>query len=82
MSFIWFVGAANEQPFIPFFVKTNIRTILYQFSVETYAKGSHHVYFNEAENNTAIVPVHGNKDLKTGTFLGILKQASIDKNDA
>ena len=46
------------------------------------SKGSHHVYFNEAENNTAIVPVHGNKDLKKGTFLGILKQASIGKNDA
>jgi predicted RNA binding protein YcfA (HicA-like mRNA interferase family) len=27
-----------------------------------------------------VVPVHGNKDLKKGTFLAILKQAGIDKN--
>ena len=45
------------------------------------SKGSHHVYFNQVENKTVIVPVHGNKDLKKGTFLGILKQAGIDKNE-
>jgi predicted RNA binding protein YcfA (HicA-like mRNA interferase family) len=27
------------------------------------------------------VPVHGNKDVKKGTFLAILKQAGIDKNE-
>jgi predicted RNA binding protein YcfA (HicA-like mRNA interferase family) len=27
------------------------------------------------------VPVHGGKDMKKGTFLAILKQAGIDKND-
>ena len=43
------------------------------------AKGSHHVYFNEEHNITVIVPVH-NKDLKKGTFLGILKQAGIEKS--
>lgn len=45
------------------------------------AKGSHQIYFNPTTNKTAIVPVHGNKDMKKGTFLGILKQAGIDKND-
>jgi predicted RNA binding protein YcfA (HicA-like mRNA interferase family) len=44
------------------------------------AKGSHHVYHNPATNVTVVVPVHG-KDLKKGTFLGILKQAGIDKNE-
>jgi predicted RNA binding protein YcfA (HicA-like mRNA interferase family) len=45
------------------------------------SKGSHHLYFNEASNKTVIVPVHGGKDMKKGTFMAILKQAGIDKND-
>ncbi len=42
------------------------------------SKGSHHVYFNPLNNKTAIVPVHGNKDIKKSTFLAILKQAGIN----
>jgi predicted RNA binding protein YcfA (HicA-like mRNA interferase family) len=42
------------------------------------SKGSHHVYFDPLNNKTAIVPVHGNKDIKKGTFLAILKQAGIN----
>jgi len=42
------------------------------------ASGSHHIYFNPETGKTAIVPVHGNRDLKKGTFLGILKQAGIE----
>ena len=45
------------------------------------AKGSHQVYYNAIKNSTVIVPVHGGKDLKKGTFLAILKQAGIDKNE-
>lgn len=45
------------------------------------AKGSHQLYFNSQSNITIIVPVHGGKDMKKGTFLAILKQAGIDKND-
>ncbi len=41
--------------------------------------GSHHVYYNAISQKTIIVPVHGNRDLKKGTFLGIIKQAGIDK---
>lgn len=44
------------------------------------SKGSHHVYHNPLNNKTAIVPVHGNKDIKKGTFLAILKQAGIDSS--
>jgi len=44
------------------------------------AKGSHHIYYNAVSNITVTVPVHG-KDLKKGTFLGILKQAGIEKNE-
>ncbi|MFN0050529.1 MAG: type II toxin-antitoxin system HicA family toxin [Cytophagales bacterium] len=42
------------------------------------AKGSHNIYHNPVTNLTVIVPVHA-KDLKKGTFFGILKQAGIDK---
>jgi predicted RNA binding protein YcfA (HicA-like mRNA interferase family) len=45
------------------------------------SKGSHHIYYKVSTNITVIVPVHGNKDVKKETFLGILKQAGIDKNN-
>ena len=43
------------------------------------AKGSHQLFYNQSSNKTVIVPVHGSKGLKKGTFLAILKQAGIDK---
>ena len=43
-------------------------------------KGSHQLYFNPSTNKTVIVPVHGGKDMKKGTFLDIIKQAGIDKS--
>jgi predicted RNA binding protein YcfA (HicA-like mRNA interferase family) len=45
------------------------------------SKGSHQLYYNPITNKTIIVPVHGDKDMKKGTFLAILKQADIDKNN-
>jgi predicted RNA binding protein YcfA (HicA-like mRNA interferase family) len=45
------------------------------------SKGSHQIYYNASTNITVIVPVHGSKDVKKGTFLAICKQAGIDKND-
>ena len=45
------------------------------------AKGSHQLFHNATTGKTIVVPVHGGKDLKKGTFLTILKQAGIDKND-
>lgn len=42
------------------------------------AKGSHQLYFNPLTHKTVIIPVHGGKDMKKGTFLAILKQAGID----
>ena len=45
------------------------------------SKGSHQIYYNASPNITVIVPVHGNKDVKKGTLMAILKQAGIDKND-
>lgn len=44
-------------------------------------KGSHQLYYNPVTHKTVIVPVHGGKDLKKGTFLAIVKQAGIDKNE-
>ncbi|MCI1266187.1 MAG: type II toxin-antitoxin system HicA family toxin [Saprospiraceae bacterium] len=45
------------------------------------SKGSHHLFYNPITNITVIVPLHGGKDMKKGTFLAILKQAGLDKND-
>lgn len=41
------------------------------------SKGSHQLYYHAAKNKTVVVPVHGGKDMKKGTFLAILKQAEI-----
>jgi predicted RNA binding protein YcfA (HicA-like mRNA interferase family) len=46
------------------------------------SKGSHRLYYNPINNKTAIVPFHGGRDVKKGTFLAILRQAGIDKNAA
>jgi predicted RNA binding protein YcfA (HicA-like mRNA interferase family) len=43
------------------------------------SKGSHYLFHNPVTNKTVVVPVHGGKDMKKGTFLAILKQAGIDK---
>ena len=45
------------------------------------SKGSHQIFFNSTSNITVIVPVHGNKDIKKGTLLAIIKQAGIDKKE-
>lgn len=45
------------------------------------SKGSHHLFYNAKNNKTIVVPVHGGKDLKLGTFLAIMKQAGIDKSE-
>ncbi len=45
------------------------------------SKGSHYLFYKAENNKTIVVPVHGNKDLKLGTFLAILKQAGIDKSE-
>ncbi len=42
------------------------------------AKGSHHLYYNSQRNITVIVPLHGNKDMRKGTFMAILKQAGVE----
>jgi predicted RNA binding protein YcfA (HicA-like mRNA interferase family) len=42
------------------------------------SKGSHHIYYNASTKKTIIVPIHGGKDLKKGTYITILKQAGID----
>ncbi|MBX9784113.1 MAG: type II toxin-antitoxin system HicA family toxin [Chitinophagaceae bacterium] len=45
------------------------------------SKGSHQIFYNPVTNITVIVPVHGNKDIKKGTLLAILKQAGIDSSE-
>ncbi|MCF0058068.1 type II toxin-antitoxin system HicA family toxin [Dyadobacter sp. CY356] len=55
-----------------------IRLLEYNGFIFKRSKGSHQVFYNEHSNKTVIVPFHGGKDLKKGTFLAIIKQAGID----
>lgn len=50
------------------------------FYLKRTGKGSHHIYYNPNTKVTVPVPIH-NKDLKKGTFLGILKDAGIDTRE-
>jgi predicted RNA binding protein YcfA (HicA-like mRNA interferase family) len=43
--------------------------------------GSHHIFFHPDLRKTVVVPVHGKKDIPNGTFLSIIKQAGISKED-
>ncbi len=43
-------------------------------------KGSHHIYYHPELKRRVVVPLH-KRDLPTGTFYEILKQAGIDRND-
>lgn len=39
--------------------------------------GSHHVYTKEGVDARIVVPVHGNKEIKTGLLKAILKTAGL-----
>ena len=43
--------------------------------------GSHHIFFHKESRKTVVVPVHGNKDIPKGTFISILRQAGISKDE-
>ncbi len=43
--------------------------------------GSHHIYFHSELRKTIVVPMHGNRDIPKGTFMSILKQAGISKDE-
>ena len=44
-------------------------------------KYPHQHFYNPGTKKTAIVPFHPGRDLKKGTFLAILKQAGIEKEN-
>ncbi len=39
--------------------------------------GSHHIYRKNGEDAKIVVPVHGNKEIKTGLLKAILKTAGL-----
>ena len=39
--------------------------------------GSHHIYIKEGEDARIVVPMHGNKEIKTGLLKAILKTAGL-----
>ncbi|MBE9249423.1 type II toxin-antitoxin system HicA family toxin [Dolichospermum sp. LEGE 00240] len=44
-------------------------------------KGSHHIYDKESIRARLCIPVHGNRDLPTGTLKSILKDAGLTEED-
>jgi predicted RNA binding protein YcfA (HicA-like mRNA interferase family) len=42
---------------------------------------SHHLYVRESSSLKIAVPVHGNRDLRTGTQRGIMRQAGLTDAD-
>jgi predicted RNA binding protein YcfA (HicA-like mRNA interferase family) len=44
-------------------------------------RGSHHIYARPGSPTILTVPVHGNRDLKTGTLHKLLKEAGLTEND-
>jgi len=43
--------------------------------------GSHHIYIKEGMNVILSIPVHGSRDLPTGTLRSILKDAGLTEED-
>lgn len=43
--------------------------------------GAHHIYRHPATGRRAIVPVHGNQDLKPGTQRAIMRDAGLTDAD-
>ena len=43
--------------------------------------GSHHIFYHKGLKKAVVVPVHGNKDIPKGTFMSILRQAGISKDE-
>ena len=43
--------------------------------------GSHHIYAKKGVTAILSIPVHGSRDLPTGTLKGILKDAGLTEQD-
>ena len=43
--------------------------------------GSHHIYSKTSVDTILVIPVHGNRDLPTGTLKSILKDAELTEED-
>ena len=45
------------------------------------AKGSHEIWANDRTGATSPIPRHGNRDLKQGTLLRIIRNLGISKDE-
>ena len=43
--------------------------------------GSHHIYTKQGSEAIISIPVHGNRDLPTGTLKSIMKDAGLSESD-
>lgn len=60
--------------------KDIVKILLQKGFVLDRSRGSHQVWLHPVSRKRTIVPMH-NKDLPTGTFYTILKQAGINKDE-
>lgn len=44
-------------------------------------KGSHHIYLKPGQRERIVIPIHGNKPLKTGLLKAQMKIAGLEEND-
>jgi len=67
------------MPKIPTIKSRDFYASLIKFGcLEQSIRGSHHKLLNPKTNKTSVVPVHGGKDIKKGTFSAVLRQLEID----
>jgi predicted RNA binding protein YcfA (HicA-like mRNA interferase family) len=43
--------------------------------------GSHHVFTKAGERERIVIPIHGNKPLKTGLLRSLMKIAKLEESD-
>jgi predicted RNA binding protein YcfA (HicA-like mRNA interferase family) len=55
-----------------------IRLLVQNGFQEERVTGSHHIFRHPISKKIVTVPIHGGKDIKTGTLKSIFRQAGID----
>jgi predicted RNA binding protein YcfA (HicA-like mRNA interferase family) len=43
--------------------------------------GSHHIFLKEGKRERIVIPIHGNKPLKTGLLRALMKIAELKEED-
>ncbi|GHV07528.1 hypothetical protein FACS1894217_08520 [Clostridia bacterium] len=70
------------MPELPLISAKKFLALLLKYGCEEVrVRGSHHRVLNPKNGKSSVLPVHSGRDLKRGTFAGILRQLGIDSTD-